>query len=150
MYEILHLSFIITEGLKEHHRTMWFIRCALCMLVFAHCHKHCCWQDFLRWEVCLLWEELHMWSNEMKLCFVEQTGNRINRIIKEVLRLLLMMMMMDGWKKCTGLFCHHQDYTQKTVTVYSFNSWVSFYQPVCCYISEDINITRKYIFVTMA
>jgi len=59
----------------------------------------------------------------MKLCFVEQTGNRINRIIMEVLRvLLMMMMMMDGWKKCTGLFCHHQGYTQKTVTVYSFNS----------------------------
>jgi hypothetical protein len=31
----------------------------------------------------------------MKLCFVGQTGNRINRIITEVLRVLLMM-MMDG------------------------------------------------------
>jgi hypothetical protein len=34
----------------------------------------------------------------MKLCFVGQTGNGINRIITEVLRVLLMMMMMmmDG------------------------------------------------------
>jgi hypothetical protein len=30
----------------------------------------------------------------MKLCFVGQTGNRINRIIIEVLRVL--RMMMDG------------------------------------------------------
>jgi len=30
----------------------------------------------------------------MKLCFVEQNGNRINRIITKVLRVLLMM--MDG------------------------------------------------------
>ena len=40
-----------------------------------------------------------MLSNEMKLCFGGQTGNRINRIITEVLRVLLlmmMMMMMDG------------------------------------------------------
>jgi hypothetical protein len=32
----------------------------------------------------------------MKLCFVGQTGNRINRIITEILRVFLMM-MMDGW-----------------------------------------------------
>jgi hypothetical protein len=31
----------------------------------------------------------------MKLCVVGQTGNRINRIITEVLRVLLMI-MMDG------------------------------------------------------
>jgi hypothetical protein len=32
----------------------------------------------------------------VKLCFVGQTGDRINRIISEILRVFLMMMMMDG------------------------------------------------------
>jgi len=55
----------------------------------------------------------------MKLCVVGQTGNRINRIITEVLSVVD---DYDGWKKCIGFFCHHQGYTQKTVTVYALNA----------------------------
>jgi hypothetical protein len=87
-YEVWNRTFKLHHHwrAKKHHRITWFIRCALCMLVFAYCHKCCCWQNFPRWDVCLLWEELCMWSNEVKLCFVGQTGDRINRIITEVLR----------------------------------------------------------------
>jgi hypothetical protein len=42
------------------------------MLVFAHCLKHYFCQDFLRWEVCLLLEELHMWCNEMKYVLLDR------------------------------------------------------------------------------
>jgi hypothetical protein len=85
----------------------------------------------------------------MKLCFLGQTGNRIKRINTKVLRVLMMMMMMDGWKKCTRFFSHHQHCTLKTVTAYSIITLVSFYQPVWCYTSADINATRIYTFVTM-